>query len=210
MPKRFRSSPGRRAAPASAGPSSHAVSLYATSGCKIHTAVARGTLGFQKGRQRRATAPGLIPRLVKSAGGLLVLGVGLAGSWVPAVDAQDQSDSELRAVAPATPEAPPTPSPSLRGYAVTGGAAPGYVEDRACAGCHREIYQSYQEVGMARSFSRPRPENVIEDFDDNHFFHPPSRRHYEMIHRDGRYFFKRGRNWQADCCALLAPGMSSL
>jgi hypothetical protein len=32
----------------------------------------------------------------------------------------------------------------------------GYVNDSTCAGCHAEIARAYQQVGMARSFFRPR------------------------------------------------------
>ncbi len=77
------------------------------------------------------------------------------------------------------------------GFATTGGAAPGYVEDRACAVCHRALHRSYQEVGMARAFYRPGPDRVIEDFQDNHTYHEPSRRWYEMTQRGGRLSFKR-------------------
>ena len=70
-------------------------------------------------------------------------------------------------------------------------AAGEYVADRECAACHRQIYHSYQAVGMARSFSRPGDGPVIEDFENNHFFHEPSGRHYRMIRRDGGYVFRR-------------------
>lgn len=78
-----------------------------------------------------------------------------------------------------------------RGYSVTGGAAPGYVEDRLCGSCHRDLYDSYQEVGMAKAFHRPRPDKIIEDFENNHFFHPKSERHYAMSLRGDRYVFER-------------------
>ncbi len=78
---------------------------------------------------------------------------------------------------------------------VTGGAAPGYVNDRTCSHCHAEIYRSFQSVAMAKSFYRPTSRAPIEDFDNNHFFHPPSQRHYELSVRDGEYWFRR---WQVD------------
>ncbi|HSR49690.1 MAG TPA: cytochrome c3 family protein [Acidobacteriota bacterium] len=74
---------------------------------------------------------------------------------------------------------------------VTSGAAPGYVEDRACGLCHRSIFDSYQEVGMAKSFYRPRPENNIEDFESGPFHHRPSDRYYKMAWRGGRLVFFR-------------------
>ena len=79
------------------------------------------------------------------------------------------------------------------GLPVTGGAAAGYVADRACAICHRDIAASYQEVGMARSFFRPRADNLIEDLDGPPFFHPASGRWYEMRWRDGGLHFRRYR-----------------
>lgn len=79
----------------------------------------------------------------------------------------------------------------VRGVTVTKGAAPGYIEDRVCAMCHSQKYRSYQEVGMAQSFYRPKAERFIENFKENHFFHELSKRHYEMIRRDDQLFFKR-------------------
>lgn len=78
-----------------------------------------------------------------------------------------------------------------RGYAVSGGAAPGYVDDRICGSCHRELYRSYREVGMARSFYRLRPSNLVEDFESKGFYHEPSSRHYRMERRGDRLVMKR-------------------
>ncbi len=70
--------------------------------------------------------------------------------------------------------------------------APEYLDSRVCQTCHAEIYQSYQEVAMARSFYRPSPKNVIEDYThESHFYHAPSNRHYRMVQRDGRFYQKR-------------------
>ena len=79
---------------------------------------------------------------------------------------------------------------SSLGIRVSQGAAPGYVNDDACGLCHKEYY-SYQKVAMARSFYPPSPDNVIEDMVNNHYYHEPSRRHYEMSIREGEYWFKR-------------------
>jgi len=73
---------------------------------------------------------------------------------------------------------------------VTTGAAPGYINDQACAACHIEVYNSYQQMGMAKSFFRPTADKVIEDFDKS-FYHPASQRHYQMTFRDGTYLFRR-------------------
>jgi len=84
----------------------------------------------------------------------------------------------------------------LSSVAAGAGEAPpdsgGYVKDLSCAICHADLYQPYQEVGMARSFYRPGHQEVIEDFsEESHYFHEPSGRHYEMRRRDGRFFFRR-------------------
>jgi tetratricopeptide (TPR) repeat protein len=77
-----------------------------------------------------------------------------------------------------------------RGFAVTSGAAPGYVEDRACASCHADLWSSYQQVGMAQSFYRPSAERAIERFGET-FFHAPTQRYYEMVRDGDAYLFRR-------------------
>lgn len=78
---------------------------------------------------------------------------------------------------------------------VTRGAAPGYVEDRACATCHTQIAETYRHKGMARAFLRPRRSTDIEDFSAPPFFHAPSRQ-YLQIQREGeRLVFRR---WLTD------------
>ena len=37
----------------------------------------------------------------------------------------------------------------------------GFVEPAACGGCHRQIYDTYRQTGMGRSFYRPAPENTV-------------------------------------------------
>lgn len=82
--------------------------------------------------------------------------------------------------------------PSAAGAADPPADSGGYVDDRSCAICHADLYQPYQEVGMARSFYRPGHQEVIEDFsDESHYFHAASGRHYEMRRRGDRYFFRR-------------------
>ncbi len=68
----------------------------------------------------------------------------------------------------------------------------GYLGQKVCGTCHREIYQSFQKHGMGRSLSRPAPDNVIEDYQsDNTLFHPKTGFYYEMVERDGRFFQRR-------------------
>lgn len=76
-------------------------------------------------------------------------------------------------------------------FKVTRGAAQGYIDDRACAICHKKQAESYQSVGMSRSLYRPQPEKMDEDFANSHFFHEPSQRYYEVTQRGDAYFFKR-------------------
>ena len=54
---------------------------------------------------------------------------------------------------------------------VTVGAAPNYVPDSACRDCHADLFDSFQQVGMARSVSEPSAENMIEDYENNYFYH---------------------------------------
>ncbi len=77
------------------------------------------------------------------------------------------------------------------GIEVSSGAAPRYVRDEACASCHPEIAESYLSVGMSRSFFRPRADRFIEDFQQNHFYHAPSREHYEMVRAGEELQFRR-------------------
>jgi Flp pilus assembly protein TadD len=81
------------------------------------------------------------------------------------------------------------------GMRVSTGAAPGYVDEAACALCHPDLATSYRKKGMARAFSRPRPEADIEDFTAPPFIHAPSRQHLEIRRRGDRLVFRR---WQVD------------
>ncbi len=121
-------------------------------------------------------------------------GLLLVGLSIPAVVGCGKSATSPRpsAAVPA-PAADPVAGTDLKwdDVVLTSGAAPGYVSDQVCAECHGELFESYQHVGMANSFFRPSAERGIEDFENNRFFHPASQRHYEMVHRDGEYIFKR-------------------
>jgi Tfp pilus assembly protein PilF len=69
----------------------------------------------------------------------------------------------------------------------------GYVDDAACANCHADRAKTYQHVGMAKSFYRPRAMVFIEDFDAPPFFHAKSRQYFEMRRRGDDVYFRR---WQ--------------
>ena len=71
------------------------------------------------------------------------------------------------------------------------GIRAGFADDSSCATCHAEVYQSYQQVGMARSFVEATDSNAIEDFSRAKGFHEASKRHFEMKLEGGRYKFKR-------------------
>jgi tetratricopeptide (TPR) repeat protein len=71
-------------------------------------------------------------------------------------------------------------------------ATVGYVNPRLCFGCHAEIYKTYLQTGMARSFAHPRPENTVEDYTkNNRFFHAASGTYFEMFVRGGEYYQRR-------------------
>lgn len=67
----------------------------------------------------------------------------------------------------------------------------GYVGEEACASCHASVAHTYRELGMAKAFYRPSEDNIIEDFENNHLYHSESDRHYEMTHRDNRFYVTR-------------------
>ena len=72
------------------------------------------------------------------------------------------------------------------------GSDAGYVDAAACAGCHREIWDTYQRSGMGRSWMRPQPETLTEGFAQPvKFYHQASDRHYTIYEKDGRYYQRR-------------------
>lgn len=72
----------------------------------------------------------------------------------------------------------------------TTGAAAGYLPDKTCATCHASLYQSYQAVGMARSFRSTSTSEHIERFGEE-FFHEPSQRFYRIDKHDNTLIFSR-------------------
>src|SRR5712671_4401653 len=72
------------------------------------------------------------------------------------------------------------------------GVDAGYVDSSACAGCHRQIWDTYGRTGMGRSFARVKAQMQGGDFDTNNtFYHPASDRYYTMLTKDGRYYQRR-------------------
>ncbi|MEM7500500.1 MAG: tetratricopeptide repeat protein [Pseudomonadota bacterium] len=73
----------------------------------------------------------------------------------------------------------------------TEGAAPDYLDDAVCGTCHRELFESFQDVGMAQSFRAPQRARLIERFGEE-FVQETSQRHYRIDrHEDGRLRFTR-------------------
>ncbi len=69
----------------------------------------------------------------------------------------------------------------------------GYAEDTSCASCHADVAKTYQHVGMARSFYRPRADVFIENFDAPPFFHEKSKQYLEIRRRGDALLFRRYR-----------------
>jgi predicted CXXCH cytochrome family protein len=71
-------------------------------------------------------------------------------------------------------------------------AAAQYANPKLCAGCHPAIAKTWRQNGMGRSFSTPRPEILIEDFEKNNtHYHPASDTHYQMLNRNGTLLQRR-------------------
>ena len=67
-----------------------------------------------------------------------------------------------------------------------------YVDPSVCADCHNDIAETYRKTGMGRSFSRPAPQNIIEDYSKNNTFdHKLSGYSYTMTERGERFFERR-------------------
>ena len=72
------------------------------------------------------------------------------------------------------------------------GSDAGYVNSESCIPCHQQIWDTYQHTGMARSFFRPRSENVLGNFEgEKPFHHAASGRYYTMFQREGKYYQRR-------------------
>ena len=107
----------------------------------------------------------------------------------------------VASVAAAGPETVPAHEPKaelevlrMLSIPVSEGAAAGYVPDRVCGTCHAPIFDGFQDVGMARSFYRPRADRLVEPFGET-FFHAASDRFYRIERRNDELVFRR---WQED------------
>ena len=88
---------------------------------------------------------------------------------------------------------PEDPLDAMRVH-VTKGAAAGYVDDKHCASCHSNIARTYRQVGMAKSFYKPRTDDTIEDFAKLPLRHARSGDLMELRWREGRLVYRR---WQS-------------
>src|SRR5437867_4037829 len=69
---------------------------------------------------------------------------------------------------------------------------PGYAAPENCAVCHRNIWETYRQTGMGRSFYRPSPANTAgSDTPNNTFYHKPSDSYFTMLRRNGKYYQRR-------------------
>ena len=68
-----------------------------------------------------------------------------------------------------------------------------YAEAGSCQQCHAAIAASYRAVGMARSFYKPTPQNVVINAAASRYYHAASSRNYAMFWRDGKLIQRR---WQ--------------
>ncbi len=65
-----------------------------------------------------------------------------------------------------------------------------YVDARVCASCHAKIAEQYKHTGMARAFSSPADDNVINA---RPYFHRASGIWFQMISKEGHWI---QRSWQ--------------
>ncbi len=68
-----------------------------------------------------------------------------------------------------------------------------YVGDDACASCHEEEYDSFQNHGMARTMERVTSDVVISEFPSPVIYHEKSNLWYQAFISDGRYFQREFR-----------------
>jgi Tfp pilus assembly protein PilF len=71
-------------------------------------------------------------------------------------------------------------------------AANEYVDSKSCVECHRDVAETFSHTGMSRTFSKPNPSSMVEDFKvANTVYHKSSGNYYSMIQRGGEYYQRR-------------------
>ena len=114
----------------------------------------------------------------------LFFGLVLCATLLPGCGESD--DTRAQNAAPITEQDPL----ELLGARASTGAAAGYIDDAICATCHKEIYDSYQHVGMSQSFKRPENAIPVETFGIE-YYHDASKRFYKIVENDQRLVFER-------------------
>src|ERR1035438_650243 len=85
-----------------------------------------------------------------------------------------------------------SPAPAQTQSSQPGSVDLGYAEPETCAVCHRNIWETYLQTGMGRSFYRPSPTNMTgSDTPNNTFYHKSSDSYFTMLQRDGKYYQRR-------------------
>jgi hypothetical protein len=64
----------------------------------------------------------------------------------------------------------------------------GYVGSRACASCHRDVYNEYVQTDMGRSMSEITPALLEQLHIPAKFYDQKLDRHYETYSRDGKLY----------------------
>jgi hypothetical protein len=62
-----------------------------------------------------------------------------------------------------------------------------YVGSQACITCHEDEHESFRHTGMGRSMGRV---DLDREPPDGQFDHPPSKRRYQVVRRDGRMWHR--------------------
>jgi len=84
-------------------------------------------------------------------------------------------------------------SQSSRGAVGTESTLASYANPRTCMACHQEIWKSYQQTGMGRSFYQATKATMAGQTtgEGAAYYHRASDRHYAMLERDGKFFQRR-------------------
>jgi predicted CXXCH cytochrome family protein len=67
------------------------------------------------------------------------------------------------------------------------------VDSTVCAGCHRQIAESYARTGMGRSFYSAAASVQLPEFRAPGFFHRGSQEQFTPVQRDGQYYIRRSQ-----------------
>ena len=72
------------------------------------------------------------------------------------------------------------------------GVSAAYVDPARCADCHSQIWETYRQTGMGRSFHRPQSEDISgSSRKAATFYHKASDSYFSMVEHDGRLYLRR-------------------